>query len=341
MAKNGIIAHSFFQQAISITVKTIDSLNQHHDAPALALTIGNFDGVHIGHQAIFNTLKTLADSAGLVPAAMTFSPHAKLFFQQHRNFLITSDSEKAELLAQNGIERLFQIPFDADFAAMPAPAFVDALIHHLNVKYILIGDDFRFGSKGLGDFSLLQRLCPQHGVKLSRTDTLAYQGSRVSSSRVRRTIAACDFELTRALLGRTLSYRGQVISGRQLGRTIDFPTANVRLPDERLLPDGVFAVNVRVGERTYQGMSNIGTKPTVDSSHQRQIETHLFDFSGNLYGETLQIAPIVKLRDEQTFASVEALTAQLHLDKANALVALQKHEYECTTQKQVYTKPKK
>lgn len=308
---------------ITSNVQIIHTLSNNDNAP-LALTIGNFDGVHIGHQAIINTLAQTAAQQDYVPAAMTFSPHAKVFFGNIDNFLISSDREKADYMAAHGIERLYQIPFNQNIANIEARDFIDLLIHQLNVKYLLVGDDFRFGHKGRGDFALLSEVCRAHNITVQHTPTIRYGEHRISSSRVRAVIKDGDFALAKTLLGRALSYRGIVIAGNQLGRTIDFPTANIRLPVTRLLPDGVFAVRVQIAddENSYHGMCNIGTKPTVDDSNTRQIETHLFDFSGDLYGKEIIVTPVAKLREEQKFDGVEALVAQLHRDKKLALKIL-------------------
>lgn len=302
--------------------------SQHNtDNVPLALTIGNFDGVHLGHQAIVKTLVETAAAQGYRPAVMTFSPHAKIFFGNAINFLINSDAEKAALLSRYQIETLYQIPFDRQFSEIAANDFVLRLIHQLQVKYLLVGDDFRFGYQGRGNFELLSRLCQQHGVLVQNTPTIRYAGERISSSRVRAAINDSNFDLVEVLLGRRLTYSGKVISGKQLGRTINYPTANIRLPETRLLPSGVFAVRVSIDEAdnantVYQGMCNIGHKPTVDKDKIRQIETHLFDFSGDLYGKRLTIEPVAKIRDEQKFSGIEALLSQLHQDKKESLQRL-------------------
>ncbi|PID63671.1 MAG: bifunctional riboflavin kinase/FMN adenylyltransferase, partial [Gammaproteobacteria bacterium] len=231
---------------------------------------------------------------------MTFSPHAKVFFGRAENFLIYSDSEKARFIKNCGVKRLYQIPFDRDFSEIEPERFVKRLIEDLQVKHLLIGDDFRFGYRGRGNFRLLCKLCSDYGVSVANTPTITYKSARVSSSRVRRAIEAADFAKVGHLLGRDLSYRGEVIAGNQLGRTIGFATANIQLPRSRLLPDGVFVVKVNIegDEKSYYGMANIGTKPTVDNSDRRQIETHIFDFCENLYEKTIVVTPLVKLRDE-------------------------------------------
>lgn len=256
---------------------------------------------------------------------MTFSPHAKVFFGQEKNFLINSDSEKAECIAEQGIERLYQIPFNANFAALSPTSFLDALVHALHVKYLLVGDDFRFGYKGQGDFALLTHYCDQHDVSVQQTPTIDWQGERVSSSRIRTAIKASDFTLIKQLMGRALTYRGVVQSGQRLGRTIDFPTANIHLPESRLLPNGVFAarVNIEGDSRTYHGMCNIGTRPTVTDDKLRKIEVNIFAFNSELYGKTLTVEPVEKIRNEQKFTGVDALVAQLRRDREHTLSVLQ------------------
>ncbi len=297
----------------------------------IALTIGNFDGVHIGHQAILNKVVSVAQQKSYRSVAMTFSPHVKVFFGSTENFLINSDEEKASYIAEQGIDTLLQIPFDTEFSQLSADDFIDMLVYRLQVKYLLVGDDFRFGYQGIGDFNLLEKACQKHHIELQRTPTISYQNERVSSSRVREAIGNNDFDLVEKLLGRRLSYAGKVIQGKQLGRTIKFPTANITLPKNRLLPSGVFAVKVRITDdlsdrlsdnlsvlekpQTYNGMCNIGTKPTVSDENLRQIETHLFDFNQDLYGKTLHIEPIAKIRDEQKFNGIDELVAQLQKDK--------------------------
>ncbi len=274
-------------------MQIIHSLNNPDNLP-LALTIGNFDGVHIGHQAILNTLVQTAKQQQYRPAVMTFTPHAKVFFGNTTNFLISSDEEKADWMAQHGVATLLQIPFNYAFSETDAIDFIDLLIR--------------------GNFELLSRICTAHHISLQHTPTILYDGKRVSSSRVRQAIKAADFNLVEHLLGRRLQYNGKVIRGKQLGRTIAFPTANICLPQTRLLPDGVFAVRVYIEGRStcYYGMCNIGTKPTVDNSQKRQIETHIFDFSDNLYDKTITLEPVAKIRDEVKFNGLDTLIKQLH-----------------------------
>lgn len=304
-------------------MQIVQSLYNEENLP-IALTIGNFDGVHLGHQAILQTLVDTAQTQKLRPAVMTFAPHAKVFFGNAIDFLINSDAEKAALISRYPVQALFQIPFDRQFSNTSATDFIHQLIHQLQVKYLLVGDDFRFGHQGRGHFELLTDICQQHDVIVENTPTIRHAGERISSSRIRAAIKDDNFDLAATLLGRRLTYSGEVISGKQLGRQLNFPTANIRLPETRLLPDGVFAVRVTIDneEMVYQGMCNIGHKPTVDDMEIRQIETHLFDFSGDLYGKLLTIEPVAKIRDEQKFSGVDELLAQLHQDKLDCLQQL-------------------
>ncbi|MGY0398442.1 MAG: riboflavin biosynthesis protein RibF [Ostreibacterium sp.] len=296
-------------------------LNNPRQLP-LALTIGNFDGVHIGHQAILTTLVQAAKQQGYCPAVMTFSPHAKIFFSNTMDFLISSEQEKTEMIAKYGVEFLYQIPFNQGFSEIEAVDFVNLLIQHLNVKYLLVGDDFQFGYQGKGNFSLLSKMCAKHQIIVEHSPTIRYREERVSSSRVRKAIKLGDFALVRALLGRPLCYLGSVIKGKQLGRHLAFPTANIRLSNTRLLPRGVFAVQVYRDNKVYAGMCNIGVKPTVDNEKIRQIEVHLFNFDDNLYDEVITVELIAKIREEQKFSGIEALTAQLKQDKLASLSLL-------------------
>lgn len=295
--------------------QTLENLNNQ----PLALTIGNFDGVHLGHQAILKTLVQTAEQQSFHPSAMTFSPHARALFGDCRNYLISSDEEKAAQMQTFGIQTLYQIPFDKAFSSIRAEDFIDILIQQLQVKYLLVGDDFRFGYQGKGNFELLARVCQAHHVTVQHTPTIRYGKHRISSSRVRQAIVSADFDLVATLMGRKLRYHGEVIAGNRLGRTIGYPTANIRLPETRLLPNGVFAVNIEISKskQRYTGMCNIGTKPTVNAEKIRQIEVHLFDFSGDLYDQTVSIEPIAKIRDEQQFDGIESLIAQLQQDEAD------------------------
>ena len=301
-------------------MQIIQTLTNREKHP-LALTIGNFDGVHIGHQAILKSLVSIANQQNYHPAAMTFTPHAKIYFAKNKDFLITDDDEKARLIAKQHIKILYQIPFNAEFSKITASAFIEKLIYPLNVKCLLVGDDFRFGNNGEGDFYLLSKICQRHGITLQHAPTIKHAGVRVSSSQTRAAIKSVDFDLVKALLARPLVFRGEVIKGKQLGRAIDFPTANIRLSDWCILPEGAFVVRVKIkgNKKSYGGMCNIGTKPTLDNQPVRLIEVHLLNFNANLYGKILTIEPLIKIRDEKKFKNIDELIQQLKKDKQFSL----------------------
>ncbi|MPV85641.1 riboflavin biosynthesis protein RibF [Ostreibacterium oceani] len=306
----------------------------------IALTIGNFDGVHIGHQAIFKQLRIAANARQLTPAAMTFTPHARHLFHEIDNYLITTPHAKSALIQQAGIDLLWEINFDEAFARLSADAFIARLIEQLQVKYVLIGDDFRFGHRGEGDFAHLQSACERANITVEQSPTVNWQGERVSSSRIRAAIQSAQFDVARQLLGRDLCYRETVIYGQQIGRTLDYPTANLSFDQTLCLPNGVFAVSVGIDESAFNesafdenacidadtthplrwpALCNIGKKPTI-GHHQRLVEVHILDFNQSLYGKSLTIYPHKKLRNEQTFADLTALKAQIQADEAAARV---------------------
>lgn len=307
-------------------MQILHSLSNPQQQP-LALTIGNFDGVHLGHQTIVRELVNMAQKNQLTPAAMTFSPHAKALFGDCTNYLISSETEKAYFLQHHGIKKLYQIPFNQAFSQIAAEEFITLLVHQLQVKYLLVGDDFRFGHHGQGDFNLLTKKSQGSQMVVQNTPTVDLDGKRISSSRVRAAIKQGNFNLAKRLLGYSPVYTETVVADKQLGRKINFPTANLRFPSTRLLPYGVFAIQAHLERHpeTYQGMCNIGTKPTVTDQAERQIEAHLFNFSEDIYGKVLTIKPIAKIRDEITFSGIDALTQQLHRDKQHAINLLDKY----------------
>ncbi len=306
--------------------QTLHTLENTDCAP-LALTIGNFDGVHIGHQAMIDCLVKNAQIHHLRPAAMTFSPHAKVLFGHCDNYLISSDEEKSQVLCQHGIEQLYQIPFNHAFSRLSAETFLNKL-RQLPVKYLLVGEDFRFGYQGKGNWDYLVKYGKQHGIIIEQMPTVNFHSERVSSSRIRDHIRHAsshdDFLHIAELLGRPLSYSGLVKRGKQLGKTIGFPTANIYIPKTRLLPTGVFVVSVNVQNKNYWGMCNIGTNPTIDDDIPRRIEVHLLSFDGDLYDKKICVQPLVKLREEQRFNGVAELINQLEKDKQNSLAIIEK-----------------
>ena len=282
-----------------------------------ALTIGNFDGVHRGHQAMLARLKERARVLGLRACVLTFEPHPlELFAPQTAPTRLTSLREKLELLASHGVECVQVSRFDRAYASRSPQDFIEqVLLAGLGMRWLLIGDDFRFGARRAGDFALLQEASAKHGFGLEAMPTVAQEGVRVSSSAVRAALAAGRLAEAEALLGRPYSISGRVVHGDKLGRKIGYPTANVQLRHNRPPLSGIFAVRTldAQGHRR-DGAASLGLRPTVDDSGLAKLEVHLFDFAGNLYGQHLRIDFLHKIRDEEKFADLDALKTRIARD---------------------------
>jgi len=292
------------------------------------LTIGNFDGVHFGHQAVLSRLVEQARQMAMPSAVMIFEPQPREFF--------TPDSAPARLsrlrdkyqhLAELGIDRLICISFNRHLAAFTAEQFIEELlVKKLAVKHLVVGDDFRFGIKRSGNFETLKTAGRHFGFNVVNMQTyrhsdiacddLSQTKRRVSSTLVRDALNKNDFELASSLLGREFSISGRVVYGRQLGRTLGVPTANILLKRHNSPLQGVFLVEIKgINSRVFQGVANIGNRPSVDnSSGEVQLEVHIFDFSGQLYHKHLDVIIKRKLREELKFSSLDALKEQINLD---------------------------
>jgi riboflavin kinase / FMN adenylyltransferase len=281
-----------------------------------AVTIGNFDGLHLGHQAVLQRLAGRARALGLPAVVISFEPTPREYFMgAAAPPRLAGFREKFAGLTAQGVDRLFCARFDAAMAALSPQAFIrEYLLDGLGTRYLVIGDDFRFGKNRAGDFATLQAAGREHGFEVAETPTRIVDGIRVSSTAVRAALAAGDLDLATRLLGRHYGMTGRVVEGRRLGRTLGFPTANLR-PRRRVLPvTGVFAVVVRgVGPAPWPAVANLGTRPTVEGT-EPLLEAHLFDFSGELYGRRITVEFVARLREEQRFEDIQKLTAQMHRD---------------------------
>ncbi len=283
-------------------------------------TIGNFDGVHLGHRTVFQRLLERGQALGLPATVITFEPQPMEFFNPDgAPARLTRLREKVSAIADDGIERIMLLEFGPRLAAMGAGCFVDRLlVQGLGVRFLLVGDDFRFGHNREGDFALLRSVGAEQGFAVENLHTIKHADERVSSTRIREALARGDLEQARHLLGRPYRICGRVAHGDKRGRTIGFPTANIHL-HRRVSPvTGVYAVSVRgVGEAPLPAVANVGKRPTVGGIEPR-LEVHLFDFDGDLYGAHLQVEFRLKLRDEQRFESFDALKQQIARDAAAA-----------------------
>lgn len=281
-------------------------------------TIGNFDGVHRGHQAILDQLRQQSSRLGLPSVVVLFEPQPLEFFQPElAPPRLMSLREKFEVLAQQGIDYLCCLKFDAALSRLSAQAFIErVLLQQLGIRHLVVGDDFRFGDGRTGDFRFLQAVGQQSGFTVEHTATLMDAGARISSTRIRKALAQADFASAAQMLGRPYQISGKVVHGAKLGRTLGFPTANIALARSRVALSGVFLVQVSdAAGASFYGVANVGTKPTV-AGQSASLEVHLFDCASDLYGQRLRVRFLQKLRDEQRFASLAALQQQIALDAA-------------------------
>lgn len=283
------------------------------------LTIGNFDGVHHGHRMLLDHLFAKSNELDVPSMLLTFEPQPREYFAGEKvPARLTRFREKITLLCQTELDRVLCLPFNENIRNTTADWVIDELLHNLlGIRYLVVGDDFRFGKDQQGDYDMLKAAGDRYGFGVSHLGTLTFEHERVSSSRIREVLAQGDFELAEKLLGHPYLIMGRVVYGRQLGRQLGVPTANIRLQRYRAALEGVYAVQVDGPEQTYNGVANIGIRPTVDGK-EPLLEVHLFDYSGDLYGDLLSVRFLHKIRDEQTFDGLDALKAQIHQDIAEA-----------------------
>ncbi|MDC0663036.1 bifunctional riboflavin kinase/FAD synthetase [Marinobacter sp. SS21] len=284
-------------------------------AKGCVATIGNFDGVHLGHRTIIDQVRAQAQRLGVPGVALVFEPQPREFFQGHEAPpRLTGFRQKYQALIDAGMDLVLCLRFDDQFRSYSGMGFIeDVLIDGLNVRHLVVGDDFRFGCDRAGDFDLLQQVGGQRGFTVENTLTVTVAGERVSSTAVRTALAGNRLDHAARLLGRPYAIDGRVVYGRQLGRQIGAPTANIllsRLPPLR----GVYVVQAELPDGCRcDGVANIGLRPTVDG-RQPALEVHLFDFAGTLYGQRIRVTFRHPLRDEVKFDSVAALQAQIAQD---------------------------
>jgi len=279
------------------------------------LTIGNFDGVHLGHQRVLDKVKYAAEQLGLPSVVMLFEPQPKEWFDaQSAPARLSTLAEKIDLLEAQKIDALACMAFNQRFRSLSAEQFVkQVLVDGLNVKALIVGDDFRFGCDRSGDFEYLQQSGEQYGFTVEDTRTVAQDGERISSTLVRKALHEGDLQHAQALLGREYSITGRIAHGQKLARTFGVPTANVLLKRNQTPLNGVFAVEVKTSKGCFQGVANIGMRPTVGGS-QPVLEPHLFEFSGDLYGQRIQVVFKQKLREEKRFNGLDELKAAILQD---------------------------
>jgi riboflavin kinase/FMN adenylyltransferase len=282
----------------------------------VVLAFGVFDGVHLGHQAVLKSAATLADGALVV--VFTFHPHpARLLRPESAPKLLCSPPHELELLRRTGVNAVLRCPFDLALAQLEAEVFLEQIRQHCpTLKGMCVGEDWRFGKGRTGDVALLKDWGQRYGIVIHGVAQFAVGGEAVSSTRIRQAVSGGDLAEAARLLGRPYGVFGTVVAGRQLARTLGFPTANLAVENEQLPPAGVYVVQVRLADQSLvRGVANLGRRPTVTPDEQElNLEVHLLDFSADLYGHALEVEFLHRLRDEQTFPGLDALKAQIAAD---------------------------
>ncbi|WP_428771230.1 bifunctional riboflavin kinase/FAD synthetase [Vibrio sp.] len=298
---------------------------RHHGC---VLTIGNFDGVHLGHQQVLSQVAKQANRLQLPSTVMTFEPQPlELFVKHQAPARLTRLRDKFVQLSKLNLDRLLCVNFNQHFANLSAEAFIhNLLVERLGVKFLVVGDDFCFGKGRQGNFAMLQQAGQKYGFEVVSTQSFCVHQHRVSSTAIRNALAQDDLASAAEMLGRDYSISGRVHHGRKLGRTLGFPTANLPLKRRVSPVSGVYVVKASgVIDTPLYGVANIGQRPTVNGVRQ-QLEVHFFDFQANLYGKQLEVVLLHKLRDEHKFESLDALKQQIELDVDAARVWLRQYK---------------
>lgn len=285
-------------------------------AGPLNVTIGNFDGVHLGHIAMLQRLKNIAHENGLPTAILTFEPHPRAFFTpDNAPPRLINLRDKLTYFQHIGIDYVWILPFNHDLARMSAESFVEfLLVKALNVKHVLIGEDFCFGYKRLGNINTLKAAGIQYQFAVTSLTSIEKNGLRISSTAIRQALQHGDIEKANTLLGRPYRISGKVIHGNKLGRTLGYPTANIQLKHTPSPLSGIFCVEIHGLEKTYQGVVSLGIRPTLNPPSPPTLEVYIFDFDEIIYGHTLSIDFFHKLRDEAKFSNLTSLVTQIAID---------------------------
>ena len=309
-------------------MKVFRNIIEARNIPHAVVTIGTFDGVHLGHQAIFNKMKGIAQSIGGQTVVVTFHPHPRQVLNidsSHLRFLTTPE-EKLAKFEEFGIDNVVIINFTKEFSRTPSEVFIkDYIIDNIKPAYIVVGYDHHFGKNRMGDFGLLNDLMRKYNFRVERVAAQDVENIAISSTKIRNALAVGNVKSANRLLGYTYSVTAEVVVGNKIGRTLGFPTANLELPREyMLLNGGVYASLVEYGGKTYKAMANIGHRPTIGDRAEDQpiIEVNLFDFDGDLYGQTLRVSFIDRIRDEEKFSGLDELKTQLEQDREKVKIIL-------------------
>ncbi len=294
-------------------------LIRHHQSlpfcnPCVA-TIGNFDGLHLGHQAIIQQVVTKAQELSLIPTVITFEPLPQSVLRPTSSFVrLMRFSQKLKVLAAMGIQQVICLRFNANLAALTPFEFIESyLVKQFGVRCLMIGEDFRFGHQQSGDVPMLLKLAKQFSFSVEPISHIQDKENKVSSTLIRAALLNGDCSVVRRMLGRNFSVTSRVVKGAKKGRMLGFPTANLPIDKKSAIPKGVFVTKVHIADNSYLGATNVGTRPTFDGKHH-VIETHILNYEGDLYGKRITVEFLHKLRDEMRFADIEQLKQQINND---------------------------
>ena len=299
-------------------IRSLNSLRQHHKK--CVATIGNFDGLHLGHQAIISQLKKIGVKHGLPTVVIIFEPQPQEYFSpENAPARLTRLREKIERLSLLGVDRMVCLKFNEELANLSARQFVELLlIDGLHIRHLLVGDDFRFGRDRQGDFSTLEKMADESGYELDHSNAYLFDGQRISSTRIRQALANDDLKLARQLLGRGYAISGRVVHGDKRGRELGSPTANIELHRLHSPVTGVYITCVSgIDNKSHHAVSSIGTRPVFDGEGMR-LETHILDFNEDIYTKQIHVEFLQKLRPEIKFNDIDALKKTIAADIRNA-----------------------
>ena len=280
------------------------------------MTVGNFDGVHLGHCKILAAVKLQAERLSVPSTVVIFEPQPREYSLDVPPPRLTGLREKVRLILAQGIDHVLCMRFDEDLKHLRAESFIEqVLVDAIGARCVVVGDDFRFGSGREGDYHLLETCSVDYGFSLEPVATISDGQERISSTRIREALGRDDFDLASKLLGRPYTLTGRVARGQQLGRQLGFPTANMVVGQHQLPLNGVFAVRLQLPDgQSSQGIANIGKRPTIGDLEKPILEVHILDYEGDIYGRRITVEPVCKLREEKTFESLDQLKAAIKKD---------------------------
>ena len=308
-------------------MKIYKSIDEYNESKSSVVTIGTFDGIHIGHQKIFNKVINASKQSNLSSVVLTFFPHPRIILNKYNDIkMIDTLDEKIEHLEKIGIDNLIIHPFDKKFSLLSADQFIkEYLLKKLKLKHIIIGYDHRFGKGREASVSDLKEYSSDFNFIVDEIDAQEIEKIAISSTKIRNSINQGDLETTKKYLGRFFSLTGKVVKGDGLGKQIDYPTANILIEEDyKIIPkDGVYYIRTTIDNKLYNGMMNIGHRPTIGNK-AKSIEVNLFNFDRDIYDKIISIDVVVKIRDEKKFSSINALKAQLAKDEEHCLKLINK-----------------